>query len=259
MNQTLSRILLGATVLVALTLLGVNLYVYSTREVPVLKAGVEANTLIRDDLVEMVPVPDAQILLTKGADGASTPFTVLSRDEVANHVALVAIPAGVPITSNMLAADGVIDPRFPFALEQDVRRIKFYVPTDLRRSSGGLIRPGDLVNVLYSDQRAGRPSEWLIQRVRVVGALTEAGTPVAFTTDSATNGSNRFAVAGYLLSLLPDQIARIAAKPSESISLMLVTKDTEFLPGVDCGLDGCATVAPTPTPAPSSSPVITVP
>jgi hypothetical protein len=259
MNQTLSRVLLGATVLVALTLLGVNLYVYSTREVPVLKAGIEANTLIREDLVEMVPVPDAQILLTKGSDGSSVPFTVLDPAEVANHVALVAIPAGVPITSNMLGPDGVIDPRFPYAIEQDTRRIKYYVPTDLRRSSGGLIRPGDLVNVLVSAERSGQ-SQWVIQRVRVIGALTEAGTPVAFTTDSATNGGNRFAVAGYLLSLLPEQIPLIAQWPSESVSLLLVTKETEMLVNVPCGIDSCVMVTtpslPTPTPTPGESPVV---
>ena len=267
MNQTLSRVLLAATVLVALTLLGVNLYVYSTREVPVLREGIEANSLIREDLVEMVPVPDAQILLTKGGDGSSTPFTLLKKEDVANHVALVGIPAGVPITANMLGPDGVIDPRFPYATEQDTKRIKFYVPTDLRRSSGGLIRPGDLVNVLLTTD-ASNNSRYLIQRVRVVGALTEAGTPVAFTTTSATNGGNRFAVAGYLLSLTPEQVPLVAQYPSEAISLLLVTKETMMIPGVVCGIDDCEMVpvdgtltdpTATPSPGPSVLPITPTP
>jgi len=263
MNQTLSRVLLAATVLVALTLLGVNLYVYSTREVPVLKAGIEANSLIREDMVEMVPIPDAQILLMKSADGSSTPFTLLSLEDVVDHVALVSIPAGVPISANMLGPDGVIDPRFPYAIEQDTKRIKFYVPTDLRRSSGGLIRPGDLVNVLLTTDGSNN-SRYLIQSVRVVGALTEAGTPVAFTTDSATNGGSRFAVAGYLISLLPEQVPLIAMYPSEAISLLLVTKETIMVPGIPCGIDSCAMIpgestGPTVTPSPSVVPISPTP
>jgi hypothetical protein len=258
MNRTAStRVLIVAAGIVFVLLLAAIGYRFVNRSVPVLRVGVEAGALITEPIIGSREISDAAVIYTIDAngDGGGDAYTVIDPADLVNRVALVAIPAGVPITENMLRDDTVSDPRFPAALPEDAVRIKYYVQTDLRRSSGGLVRPGDLVNVLVADERSGS-SNWVLQRVRVVGALTEAGAPVIFANNSSvTDARGRFAVAGYLLSLLPEQVPLVARYPATSISLLLVTDKTDLLPGVPVGIDGVSQPEPSVTPAPSVIPV----
>lgn len=256
MNRTASsRILIVAAGIVFVLLLAAIGYRFVNRSVPVLRVGVEAGALITEQIVGSREISDSAVIYTTDAAGGGDAYTIVDAADLVNRVALVAIPAGVPITENMLRDDTVSDPRFPAALPEDAVRIKYYVQTDLRRSSGGLVRPGDLVNVLVADERSGS-SNWVLQRVRVVGALTEAGAPVVFANNSSvTDARGRFAVAGYLLSLLPEQVPLVARYPATSISLLLVTDKTDLLPGVPVGIDGVSQPEPSVTPEPSVIPV----
>ncbi len=258
MNRTASsRILIVVAGIVFVLLLAAIGYRFVNRSVPVLRVSIEAGALITESIVGSREISDSAVIYTIDAngDGGGDAYTVIDPADLVNRVALVAIPAGVPITENMLRDDTVSDPRFPAALPEDAVRIKYYVQTDLRRSSGGLVRPGDLVNVLVADERSGS-SNWVLQRVRVVGALTETGAPVVFADNaSVTDARGRFAVAGYLLSLLPEQVPLVARYPATSVSLLLVTDKTDLLPGVPVGIDGVSQPEPSPTPAPSVVPV----
>jgi len=260
MNRTAtSRILIATAGVVFVLLLAAIGYRFVNRSVPVLRVGVEAGALITNEIIGSREISDAAVIYTIDAngDGGGDAYTVLSPADLVNRVALVTIPAGVPITENMLRDDTVSDPRFPAALPEDAVKIKYYVQTDLRRSSGGLVRPGDLVNILVSDERSGS-SSWVLQRVRVVGALTEAGAPVIFANNtSVTDSRGRFAVAGYLLSLRAEQVPLVARYPATSISLLLVTDKTDLLPGVPLGIDGVDQPEPStmPSPGPSIVPV----
>jgi hypothetical protein len=109
--------------------------------------------------------------------------------------------------------------------------LKIFIPVDLRRSSGGTVVPGDLVNLLIPNGDGS--ATFILQKVPVVAARSEEGRSVEITRDIVAGSAGGGAgVAGYIVAVTPDNALRIFAVQLDAIVLIPTTSDAPLIPGV---------------------------
>lgn len=236
------RIVIITIVLTALALFGVVALRYPTTEIPVLSVKVEAGSVIEEAQVRTISWPLNAVF----------PGLVNKPELIIGKTAAVDIAPNTPIVLSQIGERAAQeDTRFPAADPSDVNKLKFFLQTDLRRSAGQVILPGDYVDVVYSDPEKNR-GQIILQKIHVVGARTASGQDTTGIPSKTTSGGGgllggggskkTLLVAGYLLALTPEQVEKIAAVDYTKLLLVHTTRDAPDIIGpsgerIPSGLD----------------------
>lgn len=242
-------VLLG---LVLLLVVAVVLMRLPTTTIPSVGTTVEAGEIIEtSDLVEISwPV------------NAVYPDLITEPGELVGRRAVTRINANQPVSRPMLTmpnattADAPVDPRY---LDFDANKLQYFLPVDLRRTSGGLVQNGDWVNILQVGEGGSR---FILQKIHVIGARGATGQDLsAPSTDPAVPAAPIGVPTGFMLALTPDQMQTLIALPPEQVHLIKTTPDAPDLPGVATGLEmynpgdgGPSLPEGTPAPSPAEEP-----
>ena len=249
----LNRILFQRIVLVLIVLAAIGLFTvvafrYQTTNVPTLVTAISKGDSVTAANLRIIPYPANALVNFAGL--------ITNSSDLEGKVAAVSINAGVPLTANLFGVSNAKDPRYPTATDLDQFNIKYYIPTDIKSSQGGVIRPGDYVDVIYQDVGV-QTATFVLQKVHVVGARTAAGDNTEGNGTSTTGseggllgvgGSSRatFGIAGYLLSVTPTQALLLAPLNPANIRLVQVDPESPNLPGISSGIGTTPTVSPAP-------------
>lgn len=244
------RIILILIVFASVGLFAVVAFRYQTTNVPTLAVAVAKGDTITAANLRVIPYPANALVNFSGL--------ITNPAELEGKVAAVPINAGTPLTANLFGAAGTTkDPRYPAALDADLFNIKYFVPTDIKSSQGGVIRPDDYVDVIFQDPSA-QTATFVLQKIHVVGARTASGTNTEGNATSAAGGGSLLGggagatkptliIAGYLLSVTPTQALLLAPLNPANIRLVQVDPASPDLQGVPSGL---GTAVPSASPAP---------
>ena len=242
----LQRSVLVLIVLAAIGLFSVVAFRYQTTNVPTLVTSIDRGDTVTAANLRIIPYPANALVNFAGL--------ITNSSDLEGKVAAVSISAGVPLTANLFGASNAKDPRYPTATDVDQFNIKYYIPTDIKSSQGGVIRPGDYVDVIYQDAGV-QTATFVLQKVHVVGARTAAGDNTEGNGTSTTGGgllgvggSSRatLSIAGYLLSVTPTQALLLAPLNPANIRLVQVDPESPNLQGIPSGIGTTPIVSPVP-------------
>lgn len=253
------RIVLILIVLACLGLFATVAFRYDVTSLPTLTAPVAKGATITQANIRVIQYPSNALVNFESN-------LIKNVADLEGRVASVPILAGVPLTTNLFgdADSATRDPRYPKANEFDTNLIKYFVPTDLKSSQGGVIRPDDYVNVIYQDPTA-QTATFVLQKIHVVGARTVGGNNteggaggtgtggglITTNTNSSNSAAAKLTIAGYLLAVTPQQALLLAPLNPANIRLVQVPIDWPELPGVPSGFGATpASPAPSVSPAP---------
>jgi Flp pilus assembly protein CpaB len=261
----LQRIVLVFIIITSLVLAGVIAFRFQTVDIPVVAQKVETNDVIDKANVKTIVWPANAVF----------PGLITKVNQIVGATAVVPIEPNTPITTVMITqagAAGPKDPNYPAMIDADRDKLKWYLPIDIARSQGGVIRPGDWVNVLYLEPKT-QMAHFILQKIHVVGARDRSGQPTDGRPRQTKSGggliptggsrSGGFPIAGYLLALTPDQLTLLAGYPADQLWLIQTTLDAPDLPNVPSGVGPSnpspsggpsETSAPTPEPTPTPTP-----
>jgi hypothetical protein len=260
----LTRLILSLLAIVIVFTLAIFVSRYPTVPIPVLNVAVKAGDVITDKQIAYVQLP-ANVIF---------PDLVQTSNQVVGKTAAVPISPSQPLKISEFGTpvngglgDGG-DPHFPYANKEELDRIKLPVFPGLRQASGGLIQPGDYVNILYVAD--GQDPVFLYQKLHVVAARSSTGVAITAPNQVAngllttpTNGKAS-TIATYILAVCQDQALKLSGLGTDRVYYLYARKSdppvTNLSGGnVPSGLDPCPNfVAPTPTPGiepiPTASP-----
>jgi Flp pilus assembly protein CpaB len=265
----LQRIVLVFIIITSLVLAGVIAFRFQTVDIPVVAQKVETNGVIDKTNVKTIVWPANAVF----------PGLITKVDQIVGATAVVPIEPNTPITTAMVTQAGSAgpkDPNYPAMIDADRDKLKWYLPIDIARSQGGVIRPGDWVNILYLEPKT-QMARFILQKIHVVGARDRSGQPTDGRPRQSSGGgggliptggsrSGGFPIAGYLLALTPDQLTLLAGYPADQLWLIQTSLDAPDLPNVPSGAGPSnpspsggpsETSAPTPIPTPTPTPVPT--
>jgi len=197
-----------------------------TRPVVVSLVEVDAGTRLTSDMVEVREVPDVAILLGSAADPL----------EVVGRVTRYPLITGEQVTSNKLVLDGQSSGSgLAFSVPPGMRAAA--VPVNEIRGSGGLIVPGDRVDVVVhtdyerlfapsglttlveSDERRQPTTLTVLQDVLVLAVAQSTTPPIDGQSDASTlrpDGAEAQPAAGSVT---------LAVTPSQAQSLFFATQE----------------------------------
>lgn len=261
-------VLVFAIVFLALLAAGTRI----STSLPVLNTTVKAGDVITDQEIVWLSWPASGI----------GPTTLTAKDQlVGKTVAVTILPnepikadeLGTPTNSGPNAATN-LDPHFPYANADDLLKQKLPVFPGLNQTSGGLIQPGDYVNLLYVPGGSNAPV-FLLQKIHVIAARSSSGQPLSANQaggaagggllSTSTNGASSALIAVYILAVTPDQAILIARYDPHAVYYLYTAKTDPDIPGVPSGLAPVSTssqspsasqspfASPLPSVAPSSS------
>lgn len=251
------RIVLILIVLASLVLFTTVAFRYDVTSLPTLTAPVAKGATITQANIRVIQYPSNALINFESN-------LIKNAADLEGRVASVPILAGVPLTTNLFgdADSATRDPRYPKASELDTNLIKYFVPTDLKSSQGGVIRPDDYVNVIYQDPTA-QTATFVLQKIHVVGARTMNGNNTdggaggtaagggLINTNTGGSAATKLTIAGYLLAVTPQQALLLAPLNPANIRLVQVPIDWPELPGVPAGFGtSSSSASPTVSPAP---------
>lgn len=243
-RTTFQRIFLIAILLSALALLSVIVFRYPTTEIWTLRARVAAGQTIKEADLRQLSLPT--VVVERFGERI-----VAEKEGLIGKIATISIDADVPILVGAVgavdpscrtpeqqaaaAASGkpctALDPRYPALAAGDEKKLKIFIPVDLRRSSGGTVVPGDLVNLLIPNGDGS--ATFVLQKVPVVAARSEDGRSIELTREIvATSGKGGATVAGYIVAVTPENALRIFAVQLDAIVMIPTTSDAPIIPGV---------------------------
>ncbi len=218
----LQRIFLVGILVIGVLLLSILVFRYQTINVLVPQVDIPSGTKVAAPMLRVETWP------------ASGGFSGIVTDpaEIVGKTTQTVLSAGAPINVTALGdrAAVALDPRYPAMSEAEAGKMVVFIRSDLVRSSGNTVVPGERVSIVQVDP-VSLKAEIVLQRVLVIAARSDTGGNLRLDKRIVSDGP-AVIPAGYLLALDPANALKILATPSAQLTFVPVAVCSPLMPNI---------------------------
>jgi len=242
----LQRLFMVGILIVGVLLLSILVFRYRTVTILVPAADISAGTKIEATMLKQEVWPEAGSFKGIVVDPAS----------IVGQTTQISLPANAPISLNALGqlAQQAADPRYPAMISSENNKMIVFVRSDLVRSTGNTVIPGERVNIVRVDP-ISLEATVIFQRVLVIAARSDTGLNLDLNRSIVSAGPTTIP-AGYLLALVPNNALELLKIPAAQLTLVPTGACSPFLPLIisEQAADQAAAACGGSTPGASSAP-----